>query len=86
MSMYYNINEREIAKFQGIINYTVRVQKKRRKSDDVALTITTLGWPKMKRRIKHSIVCLIYKILNTGKPLSLSELFKIVSCSPYKIS
>lgn len=78
-SLFYNINKCELTKLQGIINYATRVFKKLRKADDVSLVITTLKWPTIKQRIIHRIVCLVYKILCTGQPHSLSEILNL-SC------
>jgi hypothetical protein len=93
-SLFYNINQCELVKLQGIINYAARVLKKMRKSDDVRHVITMVKWLRMKQRIQHRIGCLMYKILNTGKPHSLAELFKPCSstvntrrsCDPYLLN
>jgi hypothetical protein len=78
-TLLHGITKKLMTNLQRVINYSIKLIFKLNRGDSVSSHMNNMGWLSVQKRIQHRFLCMIYNILSTGEPRTLSNILIIKS-------
>ena len=76
IQVFGSANSTCFGKIQSVFNFAARVLSGRRKYDHISDVLRQLGWLNASQFLVYSDLCLLYKVLTSGRPRALYEMFR----------
>ena len=73
LQVYGNAGKELVKKMEKVVNFAARIISGRRKYDHISDVVSELGWLDVNQLIDYGDLCLLHKLLTTGRPAVLAD-------------